>query len=406
MNILVLNHYAGSPEMGMTFRPYYLGKEWIRMGHNVKIVTADYSHLRIKNPAVKKDFQETFIDGISYYWIKTCRYKGNGLLRALSIFLFSGKLFIKSNSIAKEWKPDVVIDASTHHLDTYAAQRICKKSGAKLIHEVRDMWPITLLELGHMKKYNPFVFLIQCAENSFCKHADYVVSLLPYAKEYLIKHGMRDDKFRVSSNGIVLEEWKEQPSIPKEYDKILKHLREEGKFIIGFLGSHTKSYALTYLIQAVQELDCLEIAVVFVGKGNQKEELKELASKKKCNNFYFLDPVPKSIIPTLAQRMDCLYVGAIHNDMFRFGICMNKLFDSMMSGKPILYAVDAPNNYVMDYHCGVSVEPESVEALEQGIRQLYTMSENEREDLGQNGRQAVLEHFTYEKLAADFAALF
>ena len=156
----------------------------------------------------------------------------------------------------------------------------------------------------------------------------------------------------------------------------------------------------------MQELDCLEIAVVFVGKGNQKEELKELASKKKCNNFYFLDPVPKSIIPTLAQRMDCLYVGAIHNDMFRFGICMNKLFDSMMSGKPILYAVDAPNNYVMDYHCGVSVEPESVEALEQGIRQLYTMSENEREELGQNGRQAVLEHFTYEKLAADFAALF
>ena len=78
----------------------------------------------------------------------------------------------------------------------------------------------------------------------------------------------------------------------------------------------------------------------------------------------------------------------------------------MMSGKPILYAVDAPNNYVMDYHCGVSVEPESVEALEQGIRQLYTMSENEREELGQNGRQAVLEHFTYEKLAADFAALF
>ena len=32
--------------MGMTFRPYYLGKEWTRMGHNVKIVTADYSQTK------------------------------------------------------------------------------------------------------------------------------------------------------------------------------------------------------------------------------------------------------------------------------------------------------------------------------------------------------------------------
>lgn len=392
--------------MGMTFRPYYLGKEWIRMGHDVKIITADYSHLRIKNPDIKEDFQETIIGGIKYYWIKTCRYNGNGVKRALSMFLFAGKLFVKARKIAKNWRPDVVIDASTHHLDTYAAQKICRKTGARLIHEVRDMWPITLMELGHMKKYHPFVFVIQCAENSFCKHADFVVSLLPYAKEYLMKHGMSEEKFRISSNGIVLEEWEQENTLPKEHSDILVKLKAENKFVIGFLGSHTESYALTYLIKAVQELECPDIAVVFVGKGNQKEELRKMASEKMSNNFYFLDPVPKSVIPTLAQRMDCLYVGAIHNDMFRFGICMNKLFDSMMSGKPILYTVDAPNNYIEDYHCGVSVEPESVEALEQGICQLYTMSENEREELGQNGRQAVLEHFTYEKLAADFAALF
>ena len=30
MNILYIEHYAGSPEMGMEFRPYYLSKEWIR----------------------------------------------------------------------------------------------------------------------------------------------------------------------------------------------------------------------------------------------------------------------------------------------------------------------------------------------------------------------------------------
>ena len=50
MNILYINHYAGSPEMGMEFRTYYLASEWVKMGHNVTIIAGDYSHLRRKNP--------------------------------------------------------------------------------------------------------------------------------------------------------------------------------------------------------------------------------------------------------------------------------------------------------------------------------------------------------------------
>ena len=67
MNILIINHYAGSPEMGMEFRPYYFAREWIKMGHKVDIIAADYSHLRRINPDVKKDFQKENIDGINYH---------------------------------------------------------------------------------------------------------------------------------------------------------------------------------------------------------------------------------------------------------------------------------------------------------------------------------------------------
>ena len=30
MNILLINHYAGSPQHGMEYRPYYLAREWVR----------------------------------------------------------------------------------------------------------------------------------------------------------------------------------------------------------------------------------------------------------------------------------------------------------------------------------------------------------------------------------------
>ena len=116
--------------------------------------------------------------------------------------------------------------------------------------------------------------------------------------------------------------------------------------------------------------------------------------------------ITKKAIPTLMENIDCCYVGALRNDMFRFGICMNKLFDSMMSGKPILYAVEAPNNFIRDYDCGISVEAESVDSLASGINKMMQLSDDERSRMGRNGRKAVLENYCYEKLASQFAELF
>ncbi|MBQ6383213.1 MAG: glycosyltransferase family 4 protein [Clostridia bacterium] len=406
MNILYIEHYAGSPEMGMEFRPYYLAREWVKMGHHVRIVAGDYSHLRIRNPAVEKNFQTETTDGIDYVWIKTGQYTGNGAARALTMFRFVWKLWKNAKMIAENWKPDVIITSSTYPLDTYAGQRIKKKTKnhALLIHEVHDMWPITLIELGGMKKSNPFVQLIQMGENSFCRHSDYVVSLLCAAKDYFVEHGMKPEKFKVVMNGIVLDEWENAKPLPEEHKQKLDALHMQGKFVVCFFGSITKSYAIDYLLDAVEKLNGARAAVVIVGEGNQKEELMRRTAGRE--DSVFLPKISKGSIPSLLEEADCCYVGALHNDMFRFGICMNKLFDSMMSGKPILYAVDAPNNFITDYDCGISVKAEDADALADGLSKMLSLSPAERNRMGQNGRNAVLNHFTYEKLAKQFEEIF
>ncbi|WP_256183608.1 glycosyltransferase [Extibacter muris] len=126
--ILLINHYAGSNNMGMDFRPYYLGKEWIKRGYRVKILAADYSHLRRENPKVTKDFQKEIVDEIEYYWIKTTSYKGNGVKRASTMLQFISKLCLGAKRIAKVMQPDVIITASTYPLDIYAANLIKKYS--------------------------------------------------------------------------------------------------------------------------------------------------------------------------------------------------------------------------------------------------------------------------------------
>lgn len=404
MNILYIDHYAGSSSMGMEFRPYYFSKEWRKKGHNVRILTASFSHLRKSNPRITKNFSTSIVDGIEYQWVKTGTYSGNGVSRIITMSQFCWKLFFNAAKIAKDFCPDIVIASSTYPMDAYAANRIAQKSGGLYIHEVHDMWPITPIELYGMSPNHPFVVVVQHAENYFCKHANKVVSILPYAKEYFIEHGMEKDKFIYVPNGIELSDWENPEDLPDKHKSVLNKAHSEGRFVIGFFGSHTRSYSIDYLIKALGMAEQSKLFVAFVGEGNYKEDLRNLAGKLKISKdaYCFLPSINKKAIPSLIHLCDASYVGAIKNKMFRFGIGMNKLFDAMMGGKPILYAVDAPNDLVKEYNCGISVQAEDATALMDGINRLMEMDKSERDRLGQNGKMAIVKEFTYPVLSEKF----
>ena len=402
MNILLINHYAGSPEMGMEFRPYYLSREWVKMGHQVFIIAGDHSHLRVKNPNVSQDMQKQNIDGITYYWLKTGMYKGNGVKRALTMFRFCRKLLSWKDWIIKNLRPDVVISSSTYPIDSIPASRIAKGAGAKYIHEVHDMWPSTLTEIGGMSKHNPFVMLMQFGENFAYRHADAVVSLPKYAEDYMRLHGLAEGKFHYVPNGIVLEEWEKPEKIPNEHLLIFQKLKAQGKFIVGFFGSHTSSYGLKSLLQAAKQAKQAPLHFVLVGDGMEKKDFIRYAEVNELQNVSFLPPIDKSAIPSLTQWFDGIYIGGKDSPLFRFGICMNKMFDSMMAAKPIIFAVDAPPTPVTESECGIVVKPEDVKGIADAVRTLMAMSPEERDAMGQRGRKEVLEKYNYPALAREF----
>lgn len=405
MNIVLINHYAGSAEMGMEFRPYYFAKEWIELGHSVSIIAADYSHIRRKNPKVEKDFQKENIEGINYYWIKTNTYDGNGFQRAKTMWKFIRKLQKNVKFILEEMNPDVVICSSTYPLDTYVGQKIRKKSKkkVKLIHEVHDMWPLSLIEIGGMSKNHPFVKVMQIGENSFSKKSDIVVSLLPNAKEHFIEHGMKEDRFRFVSNGIVLAEWENYENIPADLKSHFEEKKRDGYFNLVFFGSIQKTYKLEMLIDTVKQIDD-KVFLTLIGPGMDRKELEEY-SKGFENKVKFFDPINKKAIPDLFNYMDATFIGLRDQSIARFGIAMNKLFDSMMGGKPIIYMVNAPNNYIDDFDCGITVTEDSVEALKNAIKTIINESEDRKKVMGENGRNAALKYFNYKALGKKFVEI-
>ncbi len=401
MNILLINHYAGSPELGMEFRPYYLAKKWTEQGHKVTILAASYSHLRKKQPQISTKIHKQNIDGISYIWIQTPDYQGNGMARLKNMFAFVKKINSLSRSLSSEIQPDAVIASSTYPMDIYPAWRIAKFSGAKLIFEIHDLWPLSPMELGGYSRFHPFIAMLQYFENMAFKKADAVISILPKTLEHCVNHGLQPDKWHYVPNGIFLDEYKNTSSIPEHYIADFETFKQQGKKIIGYAGGHALSNALDVLIETAKILQKNDnFLFVLVGNGTEKKSLIKKAQD--LDNIKFYDPIPKTAMQNLLKYFDFLYIGWHRSSLYRFGISPNKIFDYMMAKKPIIHSIEAGNDPVKEANAGISIEPENPQAIADAILKLSEMPKKQLEELGENGQKYVLENHDYTKLSNRF----
>jgi glycosyltransferase involved in cell wall biosynthesis len=405
MNILLINHYAGSPRHGMAFRPYYLAREWIRLGHRVRILASNHSHIRAKQPelAGKSRLDET-IDGIEYSWYRTPVYRGNGIGRVRNMGAFVTGLYRHSKQIARVYKPSLVIASSTYPMDVWPAHRIAKLAGAKLLFEVHDLWPLSPMELGGMSKWHPFIMLVQQAEDYAYRHSDVVVSILPKVREYMMSRGLAPEKLHLIPNGIDPAEWLGASNLSENANNVLATLRANGDAIVGYAGTHGVSNALENMLSTAKIMQHEKVAFVLVGCGPDKVSLQERAAREGLSNTYFLDPVEKNQVPSLLQCFDIAYIGWHRHPLYRFGIAPNKLMDYMMAARPVLHAVAAGNDPVREAGCGITVEPDNPAAAAQGIRALLNFSVEERHEMGQRGKAFVLSNLTYPLLGQRFLA--
>ena len=387
--------------MGMEYRPYYLAQEWIRMGHDVTILVATHSHIRQYNPQQTEDIKEESIDGIRYIWVKTPPYEGNGLGRIKNMFAFIQKTLYKASYFAKTYQPDAVIASSTYPSDNYVARKIAKLSKAKYIYEVHDLWPLSPIELGGMSKYHPFIATMQHGENFAYRKSDAIISMLPKTQEHMQSHGLDLKKWHYIPNGIVIKDWNNISKLKSEYVNIFNELKLKNKKIILYAGGHAISNSLNTIVESAKILsENKNIHFVFVGNGNEKDNLIE--SAKELKNISFLDPIPKQQIPALLSFADILLITWNKSPIYRFGISPNKIFDYMMAKKPIIHAVNAPNKFVDEANCGIDIEPENPKAIVNAINKLSSLSDSELKEMGQKGKEFILKNHDYKILAKKF----
>ena len=393
-NIWIINEYAGTPYHGMEFRHYYLGKELVKLGDKVTVVSSSYSHLFKNLPKQKKEN----IDGVDYLWLKTFDYgESHDKRRVLKWFLFMFKVFFLPFSLDR---PDVIIVSPMAPFPIFPAWILSKIYKAQLIYEVKDIWPLSLVELGGFLPSHPFIKFMSWFEKFALLKSDVIVSNLQNYGEHMKKDLNIQREFEWISNGVDLDELSHIEPLQEQ----LRQKIPQDKFIIGYTGTVGVANALESFCEASRILKNNNIVFLIVGDGQEKPSLIEKYKRQK--NILFIDAIPKKQVQSMLKLFDVCYIGLKKENLFKYGVSPNKLYDYMYSERPVLYAIDSgSSNIVNSAKCGVSVEAQNSTSIADGIKKLYEMNQDERDKLGKNAKMFILEHFTYDKLAKKYEKL-
>jgi glycosyltransferase involved in cell wall biosynthesis len=396
--IWMINQYTGSPEHGMEYRHYYLGRELAAQGHVVVLVSAGYSHLFTRTPVARGAYTLEELDGLRYCWVAAPRYRrAISLGRVLNMVAFALRLSRLPTGLLP--RPDAILVSSPSLFPIVTASRWARRWRARLVFEIRDIWPLYLREIGGFSRRHPLVAIMQWFEDYGYRVADRVVSVLPGAASHMVSRGMDAKKFRYVPNGVDLSTADAVHDAP---DAVRSAVRPD-TFTVGFVGTLARANALETLVDAARLLAGEEVHVIVVGHGPEREWLMTRAGD--LSNVTFLGPVRKKQVVATIRLFDACYVGYRRSSLYRFGVSPNKLYDYMAAGRPILFAADALNRPVDEADCGQTVAPEDPVALADAIRSLAACPPDRRAELGANARAYVAARHDYRILADDMAAI-
>lgn len=414
-NIWIINHYAIPPSMGGLNRHYYFAKELIARGNSVRVFSASTIHntsINIISDKENKKFKETEIDGLIYTFIKSKSYKGNGISRIKNMigFMLSVK---KIKKYFKNEKPNIIYTSSPDLLTAFSALRLAKKIKVPCVCEIRDLWPLSIVEYTSLTNSNPAIRLLYALEKYIYKKADALIFTMEGGKQYI-----RDKKWDKSidldkvfhiNNGVDLE----QQQCLRNKEAIDGDIFENGKFHVTYLGSIRKANNLGAIIDAAKVISEKDDNIEFIiyGDGTQREELENRCKKENINNVIFRGRVDKKFVPYICLNSDLNIMSLVNvrqtkikpskkllisrgimvrftKASFDYGVSCNKLFDYMAAGKPILSTFKVKYDLIQKYDCGLTCENQDAPTIADAIIKIKELPAQEYGKMCENAKRA------------------
>lgn len=365
MNILFLSDNFPPEVNAPATRTYEHCVRWVEQGVKVTVITCqpNFPKGKIYDGYKNRIYQKEVIEGITVIRVWSFIAPNSGFFKRILDFVsYAVMAFI----VGLFQKCDLIIGTSPQFFTAVSARMLSLFKWKPWVMEVRDLWPESIAAVGALKKSSFSYKLLSKVERHLYLSADTIIPLTNAFKKYMVDLGIQENKIRVVTNGVDRSKF-----MAGDKDiELLRELKLEEKFVIGYIGTHGMAHALNFIVETAKEITDERIHFVLQGDGSEKFFLQERARELNLNNLTFLPFVAKDAIRRYISILDVALVNLKKSDTFKT-VIPSKIFENASMLKPILLGVEGESKeIILKYNAGLCYEPENKEALKLAIKNI------------------------------------
>ncbi len=276
------------------------------------------------------------------------------------------------------------------------ALNLKKQLNVKVVLDMHENYPEALRTWFKWKK-NPIVRLKNALfmnpshwakfERMACEKCDRIIAVVDEMKDRVIQeHHIPKEKIVVVTN-TEDKDFVNQKMDHSVYESLT------GKFILtysGGIGPHRGVDTAIHGMQHLKENSNIQFAIVGFGSASVMDSLKLLVEELKLSNVHFFGYQPFSKFFSYMSLADVNVIPHQSNG-HTDNTVPHKLFQGMMTGKPLLVSSSAPLRRIVEtFNSGLVFEAGNPKDFSDKVNSLYE-NKNHREELGNNGIKATRE---------------
>lgn len=399
--VLVVTHYF-PPEVGAPqARLSEFAKYWVVDGSDVTVLTGMPNHPTGIIPEEYRGSVRRIEEHDGYRIVRTWLYAtpNEGIAKKtlghVSFMISSVVLGFR-----KVGHPDLIVVSSPTFFSIFSGWLLARLKKARLIVEVRDLWPALFVELGVLRN-RLIIRALERLELAAYRASDAVVVVSDGFRDNLVRRGILPDKIHTIRNGVDLGLFRPDDSTPNRGTKAAMSASKD--VVVLYAGAHGLSQGLTTVADAAAELRDEAVRFLFVGEGAAKAALEARVSELGLKKVELRPSIPREEIPRLLAAADICLVPLKDIPLFTTFI-PSKIFEYLAMKKAVVGSVRGEPATILSEAGALVVEPEDSSALAGAIRALARDPERRRE-MGERGREYVRLNFDRRSLAGRYRDL-
>ena len=313
-------------------------------GHDVQVLASSDSLLNAPDDYTSPDY-------VTYF--ETFPLEKKTLVNRLKNNFGGQKASIKTSRSMGDF--DVVICTTPPLLLTTSAMTIAREKHAKLVLDIRDIWPDVAFEMGSFTPHSPYGIFFSHIANKGFKSADLVVSVSPGKVEKLRK--------RVSSGHVLLV----PNGIDEDFvgggfdsDVMSRYGVDSGSMTCVYIGNIGLAQGLGSLLDIASKRP--QITFLLFGDGADRKALEKRVEREELSNVHFCGSVGERDVRSVLKGATLSFIPLVSSRLK--DSVPTKLYESLACGCPVLLAAVGDSAVLLD-ECGLGMHsaPEDKKGL-------------------------------------------